>query len=443
MNILTRYLFVVFFIAYCNGTIAQLIGRDISADNISVASGETDTLYLKEGWNWLSFPRLERTGNDYARVIPVLERLNCFPDLDMELKNKHNFKIWSSIQWYGELNDVLSTEGYQLYLDLPDYSQPEIVLSGSKLDPATEITIYPDRENWVGYFIEASQMPEEAIPAAVWEHLTMVKAQYWAMIKTNSEPPWKIKGRVTPLRYGGMIILETDAVVTFNWNLPQESAQETETLTAAHYTFDEQADYLPIFVETDSAAQIDEIAVTADGQVVGAAVRLPGDTLVEVNAYLEGVPAATPLELETWSDYKSTSVKKGDYAVWDETSATYLKRNIYKGEHAKYHIVSLKAATVARTPDIIGTLECSPNPFRNETHFSFRLNGASRVSLRIYNPDGKLVNELLEGTLPAGYYKTVWDGTDSSNNKLENGIYFYVLEAGNNEKATGKTMMIK
>ncbi len=93
--------------------------------------------------------------------------------------------------------------------------------------------------------------------------------------------------------------------------------------------------------------------------------------------------------------------------------------------------------------DIIGTLECSPNPFHNETHFSFRLNGASRVSLRIYNPDGKLVNELLEGTLPAGYYKTVWDGTDSSNNKLENGIYFYVLEAGNNEKATGKTMMIK
>ncbi|OQX76023.1 MAG: hypothetical protein B6D64_10625, partial [Bacteroidetes bacterium 4484_276] len=404
-----------------------LYSNNMPFSNISEIMCYTDRLGLQNGWNWKSFPRMERIGNDYYPTIPVLERVNYYPDLNMELRELGpNYLIFNGDYWYGNLDNVQSTKGYKLELDLTDSPMPDIALHGAKLDPSTQLTIYPNTENWVGYFIEEAQMPEDAIPAPVWDDLTIVRAQYWAMFKSTTEPyTWKIKGHVTPIHYGDMIILETAAGISFQWNQPQEAAEEIETIITEYYSYEEQANYLPIFVETDSISGIDEIAVLANGDVVGAAVRLPGDTLVEVNAYLEDVPSGTPLEFETWSDYKSAPVEKGSYSVKNPFTGIYEKRNIYKGESAKYHIASLKSGTVARTPACISDASCSPNPFRSETLFSFRLNTTSPVSLRIYDQNGNRVSELMNSTLPAGYYKTAWDGANSTGARIDNGVYFY------------------
>jgi hypothetical protein len=216
-----------------------------------------------------------------------------------------------------------------------------------------------------------------------------------------------------------------------------------ETLSAEYYSFTEQADYLPIFVETDSTSDIQEIAVLAGNEVVGAGVRLAGDTLVEVNAYLEEVPAGTPLEFETWSGYKSQPVQAGDFAVRNRNTGNYEKRVIYKGERAKYHLVSLKAGQKVLISQSVSDATCSPNPFGHETLFTFRHNTEGNVDLAIYDLAGNRIHELLNGELPAGYYEAAWDGRNTTGIQKQNGIYVYKLIPGNGNEISGKVVLIK
>ena len=71
-----------------------------------------------------------------------------------------------------------------------------------------------------------------------------------------------------------------------------ESDNQTESTSlpeTAYYEFEEQASYVPYFIEMDSVSDAQEVAILADGEVKGAAVREAGDTIIEVNAYLEDV----------------------------------------------------------------------------------------------------------------------------------------------------------
>lgn len=415
--------------------------------SICAVKCNTERLPLQNGWNWKSFPRMERVGNDFAASIPVLERINYFPVLELTLLGFPSYQLqFDGEYWTGNLNNIQSTKGYKLELDLEENesNMPDIALHGARLDPATPITLLPNQENWVGYFIGGSQMPEDAIPGDVFDHITVIKAQYWAMIRQETEPyTWFIKGHVTPIHYGDMVIIEVDSQQTLVWNHPQAPAEEMETLTTEYYSFTEQADYHPIFVETDSTSDIQEIAVLAGNEVVGAAVRLAGDTLIEVNAYLEGVPPGTPLEFETWSGYKSQSIPTGDYAVQNRNTGNYEKRVIYKGERAKYHLVSLKAGQDALISQNVSEFTCSPNPFSSETLFTFRLNAKGSVNLAIYDLAGNRMHELLNGALPAGYYEAVWDGRNTTGIQMQNGIYLYRLTSGNGNEISGKVVLIK
>ncbi len=44
---------------------------------------------------------------------------------------------------------------------------------------------------------------------------------------------------------------------------------------------------------------------------------------------------------------------------------------------------------------------------------------------------GELVQELVNGKQPAGFYNLTWNGTGMNGQRLTSGIYFYRLSAGN------------
>lgn len=69
-----------------------------------------------------------------------------------------------------------------------------------------------------------------------------------------------------------------------------------------------------------------------------------------------------------------------------------------------------------------------PNPFNPETNVGFNLKQASHVRLQIYNLRGQKVKTLMSGWKAAGDHSTVWDGTDSDNQPVGSGVYFYKLE---------------
>lgn len=64
-----------------------------------------------------------------------------------------------------------------------------------------------------------------------------------------------------------------------------------------------------------------------------------------------------------------------------------------------------------------------PNPFRAHTTVSFALPQSSRVSLEIYNLQGRMVRHLAQEAKEPGYYSVVWDGNDDVGQRAVAGVY--------------------
>tara|TARA_Y100000389_G_scaffold196943_1_gene230651 strand:+ start:4978 stop:7116 length:2139 start_codon:yes stop_codon:yes gene_type:complete len=78
-----------------------------------------------------------------------------------------------------------------------------------------------------------------------------------------------------------------------------------------------------------------------------------------------------------------------------------------------------------------------PNPFKNETFFTFSLVNASpiNVNIDIYNLEGKKVNQITQ-YLEADnkhFYRIYWDGLDQYLKEIPNGVYIYELEVLQND----------
>jgi subtilisin family serine protease len=69
----------------------------------------------------------------------------------------------------------------------------------------------------------------------------------------------------------------------------------------------------------------------------------------------------------------------------------------------------------------------SPNPFNPRTTLLFELPRGGRVSLRVFDAGGRLVRTLVDEPLPAGRFRTVWDGTDNRGAAVGSGVYLYAI----------------
>ncbi|GEM_PF-2925611 len=84
----------------------------------------------------------------------------------------------------------------------------------------------------------------------------------------------------------------------------------------------------------------------------------------------------------------------------------------------------------------------SPNPFNPSTVIHFAIPRAGAVSLKVYNIVGQEVTELFNGILPAGGFRTTWDGTDMNGKSVSSGVYFYRLQASDYAE-TKKMLLMK
>ena len=83
-----------------------------------------------------------------------------------------------------------------------------------------------------------------------------------------------------------------------------------------------------------------------------------------------------------------------------------------------------------------------PNPFNPTTTVRFNLPEEAHVTLAIYTYTGQLVKKLVNHTLAAGQHSFKWDGTNSSNNTVAGGVYFYKLQTAE-QVLTKKLVLLK
>ncbi|MFC1728863.1 S8 family serine peptidase [candidate division KSB1 bacterium] len=76
-------------------------------------------------------------------------------------------------------------------------------------------------------------------------------------------------------------------------------------------------------------------------------------------------------------------------------------------------------------PDKLTLAGNYPNPFNHSTIIAFDLSESTDVTLTIYDISGRRIKILHSGTLPAGTYSMIWDGTTSDGTGVSSGVYFY------------------
>ena len=80
-----------------------------------------------------------------------------------------------------------------------------------------------------------------------------------------------------------------------------------------------------------------------------------------------------------------------------------------------------------------------PNPFSVNTNIEFQLPSDQKLSVVIYDLNGKAVRNLANRMFYSGKNTLIWDGTDDSGNRLNSGLYCYVLM--NNNIRVGNKMI--
>jgi hypothetical protein len=94
-------------------------------------------------------------------------------------------------------------------------------------------------------------------------------------------------------------------------------------------------------------------------------------------------------------------------------------------------------------PARLALYQNAPNPFGGQlarTRIRFDLPDAAPVRIDICDPTGRRVRTLMNDRLAAGAYTIEWNGLDGSGNRMESGVYFYILQAG--DQRTARRMML-
>jgi hypothetical protein len=69
-----------------------------------------------------------------------------------------------------------------------------------------------------------------------------------------------------------------------------------------------------------------------------------------------------------------------------------------------------------------------PNPFRGMGNIAWSVKAAGNVILKVYDPSGRVVRNLVQSSMKPGRYSVTWDGKANDGRMVSAGIYFYKLE---------------
>lgn len=425
------------------------------------------------GYNWVSFPYLDKlyTNSSYYIADQMHYMLHAYNNnmlFETELNRILEKVMWfdnsgydetihSSNTFYNTSRILDSRYGFKIQMlnNQPDkdivtggflcgtYNNPDDLITIMAKEPGTQY-----REIWVGYFKETSEDPLYALQDIIGD-LIEIKTRNWTMSRSMFESTWFKSTREPRLNQGEAVSLRYigNNDVSFRWKVRNDIIvpKYIEPKTS-HFTFTEQADYIPIFVElSDDMVSDDnaELGLFIDDVCYGAKV-IKGN-IVQINAYIQNAPVETGQVEFRYHAYDSKAPTKviNDYAVFQQNAQVYQVRNLDLSQNVHYHSVSFnKDKNEIETSPTISYLEGNyPNPFNPTTTIKYNIAQKEHIKLQIFNAKGQMIKELVNGEIEAGFHTAVWNGDDHIGNKVASGVYFYKLETSSHTEMRKMLLM--
>jgi len=429
----------------------QVLCGNRGFSNISVLQCGNEEKILSHGWNWESFPRLERdeTVNEAVDVVPILGTIEPF-DMDyIEFFKELEYLYYEDEVWNPLFYNIQSTLLYKIAV-VPNEDRT-LELYGTRMpeDFVIEDPLEAGEYQWLGFWLPGTQNMIESF-GEYWQYVAKVKSEEWfyspAIVQRGGDPtyPTVLSAENLTLSYGkGYMVLfkeNTPSITDFHWTLSAAAEEPEKKAEPENFTYIEKADYEAIDV-FNIPLSVTEIGVFEDDVCVGAVVV--EDTCAQILVYSENAnrdPIPFTLEVLTGRGF-STPIK--DYQVLNLQIGKYETKSIFSGRQ-EYSIIRFSDEDEPEN-EILSTLQLYgnyPNPFNPTTTISFSLPNEENIELTIYNIKGQKVKTLYSGLADEGEHTMIWEGKDSNDKLVSSGLYFYKLKT-NNKELTRKMLMMK
>ncbi len=136
------------------------------------------------------------------------------------------------------------------------------------------------------------------------------------------------------------------------------------------------------------------------------------------------------------ASYRTDPALAGQGSVTSETNYRYVDEDVIVGNTYTYLLtdVDYGGVTTSHQPLSVTVIApgvtlapCHPNPFNPVTNLHLMVGEPQRVTINIFDLQGRLVNTLVNRKLSVGEYDFNWTGTNSFGQSVASGIYFIQL----------------
>ncbi len=194
------------------------------------------------------------------------------------------------------------------------------------------------------------------------------------------------------------------------------------------------------FVENDFVPRNPILIITIQDSLSG--INLTGEIGHKITMVIDQ-REENKIDLTPYFNYDPGSYRSG--------KIQYQLLNLTEGEHLievkawdnfnNSSSLEVKFCIINQDKLIIRNLMNYPNPFSDQTNFTYEINQSAEIDIKIYTVAGRMIRTFSGIQAHQGFnFDLIWDGTDEANEAVANGVYLYQLNA--HAELMGRTIRV-
>ena len=396
----------------------EQIGTVFSPYIYEITSSVDLEISLAAGYNWISF-NLELDDVSLGSVLSTVSDQATFIASQVDGTSTN----YGAYGWFGSLTEMSNTQMYLLQMAEPG----TLVISGVPADLSTPISVAAGY-NWISYLPQSAGALGDAL-SSVSDQATFIASQVDGTSTNYGSYGWF--GSLTEMSPGNGYLLQMAEAGTLIYpSSLSRTDKDVEVADAvilnnkvSDWDFN-YADYrymgaVTLSIEDREDNEGDLVAAFVDGECRGFAERM---YFPFADSYMYIVQVYSDVEEGEEISFKYYDSVNNEVVDYVESIAFENYMNVGDG----FNTVKLSREIDLSQPMTYSLGEAYPNPFNPVTSFDFTMPEDGIVQVAIYDINGRVVAELVNGHVSAGTHLVTWDAND-----LSSGVYVINMTAGN------------